>query len=1715
TPASQESDAPEASVESVAAPSEADALRDSEDGAVPGDTTQADPRTWLRAIAEHPADGEVMPFAGAIDVAAGTVTTPEGPRDIDDITTGVVGAVPPGSWVVFTGDGRSVAGVEGFAARVATGLPAGYRVVVPLGAVGVVDGRLVSGRRTDTDQADPNQIDTSDDQHGFLQVTRDGVATRIGNVLTLRGDGYHDHWLLLRPWQRLATPTPRELRQALWHARTRHAGAASRDIFGAYQRRPAPGFLSGFTYGWLAGDPTVVPDFLRKLSLTRPAPSIAELRQLVSRPEMVASGRYDGPLGRRWAPNRGRDELADVLTAPKVRHTIWLGSPMTAPESRANLVDAAVELGENGLAVLWTDLTRTEVEQAELWADPSLADVEPAGSHPDMPRWRAVAEFIAWARTNRVVVIDRSEVFNRDAPMTNPEVVEAEVSLRRGFGYAAASNVLRMEIMALLGGGYFDHDEPSTDLVSTLASVLTREPGYAFHGRNTSRGMRPGTAILLGTAGHGIWRTYLSAIAERYEIPDRRRFAAGHHTANHGEHILNNLASPDDIFVYRSAGGTLLDGIATGLGHRSEKDLPLVDRPAHYTGSWRGNVPGPQDARAVLPTMITAIQTLVRRLTDRGGDLHWTEMSSLASLPAEFRDQAMTEVLRFVAADPRLREQIRTLTDTRLVKEHTSGTRSEFRAEPAPLPVDQNRLIRYHDAEEVFDQPLAPAGTAIQWWLAERLHPAGLWPSSHPAGGTPRAEPSFGAGPWLMLNYPDRANENPPAHDVAVVEVFHRLIPLPVDRRTPDSEDLDALAEAVGLVTDELDEATLAGAREDLLRVVDLAVEIFGHQAGDPGVTGVDQLWNVHAGMEIIVNQYGADLGEVTVADWDQLVRDAFTFDEGAEVTPEQRRGLVDVIGAADEAVASDPFPELDDLQLITVMRRTTAEQGPRLVDEARTEQGELLQLVRDTLAAPPEGVHPLAWRGRLVDILAQGRDLLADLETLSEHGSLEEEVLRTISHADLKALVQRLTAPPVPAQARPPRPRVVPLPESPSVVSHTEGELRDLVAQVVRDVPPTDDNCVELLLAVRDRLYSDGGVRGDRAVDDLADTRRGREQFGSTTGWPRPESLRDVVTAVNDAVGRTGFLHLRRANEVGHAVVLHRADRELLVLDPANAENPVTAVSSAEEVLALYPAAFVAQALVTDDSGAVLPEAFPRVAQSTSAVDALTDPPGTRLGTFKHPGKKPPRVKTVGLTRPGSAPQSGPSSPVGRVRTQSVPALRVTTSTPGSPTSPASPSSPESDTIGSPTTAPDPQHVVPVGTPRALGGLAEVYAQLSQQVPRKYLPSLKDVEARLVAGFAGLSEDGLRLTFGSGKRAYEVLVRVELSNQRQADSSATVGRHLTTAKQDTVTAQMQDTLSSSVSGTLSGPLGLAAGVADTSIVPDVKLGATRTAAVTTGHAMSVQQLSDSWDPSFLRAWDAKWHATVTGKPRRNVWGRVKAWSLATVRRQAGAAEPAPITVDGEVTLWTAHQYLYGAPKAKPRVAGPQTLPKHVAVEKLTGNQRLFEQAVHLIGPDNVTPGSTPRTELLRFFRDNNQALKLPGAVRPARPGAADQPGDPGGAELLVTDTDGRALGVLRQHTVMSDWQRVGLATNKAYLESGHQVTGKMTGSGASADQVALGLTVGLTLKGFLGALGARFTRDTKDTVTWGGAAVGYRAGRYAGHTLGYRAKTSTTLTWV
>jgi hypothetical protein len=167
--------------------------------------------------------------------------------------------------------------------------------------------------------------------------------------------------------------------------------------------------------------------------------------------------------------------LGNHVVTSGVRDHGVLGGPLTDGRGRANLAGAAGALGDNGQVVLWTDVGRQEVEQAEL--------------HPGTPRLAAAAEFAGWARDHRVLVVDGFEVFHRDAPMNNAEAVLAEAALRRGYGYAAASNILRVEIMNRFGGMYFDHDEPSSwDLPQTLTQVLELEQGYAVHGRTGETG---------------------------------------------------------------------------------------------------------------------------------------------------------------------------------------------------------------------------------------------------------------------------------------------------------------------------------------------------------------------------------------------------------------------------------------------------------------------------------------------------------------------------------------------------------------------------------------------------------------------------------------------------------------------------------------------------------------------------------------------------------------------------------------------------------------------------------------------------------------------------------------------------------------------------------------------------------------------------------------------------------------------------------------------------------------------------------------------------------------------------------------------------------------------------------------------------------------------------------------------------------------------------
>lgn len=679
---------------------------------VPSADTEAD-RRWAETVAEaiqNHATGlpGLMVLTGQVHTLAGTVQTDSGLRTVDDLLVTAVSNLPPGSWVVFTDDGAAApvrnpedgggAAVPSLPEVLARRLPAGYHVAAPAGVVRVSsDGPLISGLAGDAELASQSfhagDLYESDPAFGFVEFMGRANPRGLGNELRLRGEPEGGDPGRTGPSRRLP-PSPRVLRAALWRAlrpeadepqpapdvglqRDRKAanGRLPRqhgpNLFGFYQDKLARDFLKDVDYPHLLAHPDEVPDFLEKISLTNPAPAPKALRPeaLRAAPEKVSRAVWE--FGeRRWAP---QDEglLPSELKAPNLRHSIWLGGPLTDPDGRSNLAATAAQLGDKGAVVLWTDVTREQVEQAEL----DRGD----------PRFDAIRDMMRWATEHRILVVNVAEVFHRDKPMLNAAAFWAEMTPQRGYAYAAASNILRFEILYRFGGMYLDHDNATTGhLLSDFVDVLRKESGYAFHGRlEDDPSVLAGTSILMGPAGHRAWLRYITHIQLRHAIPDREMLTEPGRTlrttAEDQSYAGNRVA------VYRTSGAALLPGFARSIGFESQVDLPMVILPYGSAGTWQGQGGAlisqvPYTVRDVLPQVMRVIQVLALRQVQRGDDVYWNQIEPLmALLPVGYQDQARIEVLRFLAVNPRLRTKVRTLTDTTLER---GGKSIEFGCPP-------------------------------------------------------------------------------------------------------------------------------------------------------------------------------------------------------------------------------------------------------------------------------------------------------------------------------------------------------------------------------------------------------------------------------------------------------------------------------------------------------------------------------------------------------------------------------------------------------------------------------------------------------------------------------------------------------------------------------------------------------------------------------------------------------------------------------------------------------------------------------------------------------------------------------------------------------------------------------------------------------------------------------------------------------------------------
>jgi hypothetical protein len=218
------------------------------------------------------------------------------------------------------------------------------------------------------------------------------------------------------------------------------------DPFGLREAPRPPQFMTDVDYSALR--PEHVAPLLRRISLTRDAPQAADLTPAaLDRDRGLLSQAPRSPRHRRWgrADDSAAPSLPPVTRIPRMVHSIWLGTP---PKHDSDVLDnirfAARRYAGEVDFVLWTDVPRAAFDENAEGFDQVLG--------------RKARGLLEWARDNGVLLVSIFEVFHRDAPMACQAQFALETSKLLPRGYAAASDILRIEIVERFGGCYADAD---------------------------------------------------------------------------------------------------------------------------------------------------------------------------------------------------------------------------------------------------------------------------------------------------------------------------------------------------------------------------------------------------------------------------------------------------------------------------------------------------------------------------------------------------------------------------------------------------------------------------------------------------------------------------------------------------------------------------------------------------------------------------------------------------------------------------------------------------------------------------------------------------------------------------------------------------------------------------------------------------------------------------------------------------------------------------------------------------------------------------------------------------------------------------------------------------------------------------------------------------------------------------------------------------------
>ncbi|MER6999920.1 hypothetical protein [Streptomyces sp. NPDC000410] len=487
-----------------------------------------------------------------------------------------------------------------------------------------------------------------------------------------------------------------------------------RDLFGLRKAAPPPPFLAGHDHSKLTAEQTV--EFFNLLNLANPdqAPSHAQMRPDAIEPASGSTHVHEPSDEDRhnWAPG-DVPPLPEVLETPNTIHSIWLGGPLRDDiwkmrEFRDNLALRARTLRSEAKVVLWTDVPRSMFERA---AQPP--------TETDSPELVNVRDMLDWAQASRITLLQVREVFHADAPMSLHEHFMTEMLKQTGPGYAAASDILRLEILHRFGGIYCDGGDNWISTLRFIREALTSREAY---GLVAERGTLSNSVFVMAK-GHPFAAVYLDVIAEQYTKTQHELLPE--FGAIPAEVFTDTAFSPRRHSVMARTGPDALHDVAKRLGLPDYRHLPTVKGfRVRSSLAWMdppvsSNAPGTTVAVSKAETLSMAkkaVHTLVRDLHNRDGDLHVTQVDDMLSGHPQ-KDLIWEGAIKFLSTQPDLASRVRTITDRR----------SEPGSDHAVhLPA---AALEFLD----FDSPPTRGETPLEW-LAEQQTPVRLRQSTPSPG---------------------------------------------------------------------------------------------------------------------------------------------------------------------------------------------------------------------------------------------------------------------------------------------------------------------------------------------------------------------------------------------------------------------------------------------------------------------------------------------------------------------------------------------------------------------------------------------------------------------------------------------------------------------------------------------------------------------------------------------------------------------------------------------------------------------------------------------------------------------------------------------------------------------------------------------------------------------------------------------------------------------